>query len=263
MRNVLRRLHYTLLLTAAVTIVHGLPALSAASMSQLCDQTCGPTADCSTECYPDGTALENGYPLTTCGDWGDCALPPTCANLCGEWIDGATACQDANEDWITCEDYGTYLHCGDKVCVEGAEDCDNCSDDCKACPPTPTCGANGCETGENCLNCPEDCGGCSPTSSCNNNGSCEPGEDKSCEDCQMIGFCQTNNDCRQPFPDCPFICVNDRCVPSDLPWYAPATCDANTPCPIGYDCVDSQYICGGVNTCYVPSGHCKICVRQS
>lgn len=192
------------------------------------------------------------------------ATPNICEDVCGY-----SACdhscyidQTAFESDIstTCYDFGTYdlsqVCCGDGFCSSAAgESPESCSYDCHE-PIAPTCGANGCETGETCNTCPTDCGACAPAydNSCNHDGNCQPGEDQTCDDCKMIGFCRSDSDCPSANGN-DYQCVADRCVLRDLPAWT-ITCNTNFDCStFGWDwiCDYSEfYDSGTVKVCLPP-----------
>ena len=139
------------------------------------------------------------------------------------WISSHSTKTIQRHVWTSASDIDSWC-CGDAICSDVAgENSDTCATDCGgSIPQEPVCGSNGCELGENCVNCSVDCGICSVVTSCNNNGNCEPGETKSCEDCQISGFCKHDNDCPATNGNT-YVCVNDTCILNDLPGYS-TTC---------------------------------------
>lgn len=221
MRSQLSRLRTVLLLVTASVLLHGSGARLSAMTPPFCDEVCS-SSDCGSTCYIDQFAFDQDDP-TTCLDFGTYDIDSWC--------------------------------CGDAICSDVAgENSDTCTDDCGGpIAQEPVCGSNGCELGENCANCSADCGVCSVVTSCNNNDNCEPGETKSCPDCQISGFCKHNSDCPATNGNT-YVCVNDTCVLNDLPGYS-TTCGSEVDCTSGYKCdYSDQYVC----PYWLP--HCKVCL---
>jgi hypothetical protein len=118
-------------LVAVLLITYGWSAntVAAGSHYDLCQDVCTSITSCNADCSTGGGDL----PLfdTDCGTWNDGLCENTCETSCNSDSDPATECTDSGGSSSTCEDYGTYLHCGDDVCA-GDEDTDNCSADCGA-----------------------------------------------------------------------------------------------------------------------------------
>jgi hypothetical protein len=74
--------------------------------------------------------------------------------------------------------------CGDGICFEGNETCQNCEKDCGKCP---ACGDGICNGQETCQNCPGDCGKCPVCGDgiCNGQETCQncPGDCGTCPAC--------------------------------------------------------------------------------
>jgi hypothetical protein len=218
-----------------------------------CDQICGPTAECDLTCY-------NELLVTTCGEYdggheNDWCDGDTCEDQCSPWVAGNWACWMGGE-LVTCQDFGDYAECDDGYCawVDGGETCSNCETDCGPCPPSRTCGQNGCEAGETWRTCPQDCD--EPIEDCGD-GKCARDEDgDSCpQDCTFSG------DLGTPPLTCPegYVRRNEFCV-----WNDPAYVCCETTCGGGSMCTVDE-VCKPIDTNgdgQVNQSDTKVCVPR-
>jgi hypothetical protein len=120
-------------------------------------------------------------------------------------------CNNCNEDCGACP-----LFCGDGTCNED-ENCNSCSDDCGECETY--CGDNTCDSDENCNLCAQDCGECPSFCgdfNCDNDETCDSCS-QDCGTCQS--FCGDNtcdndedcNTCNQDCGTCPSFCGDNTC----------------------------------------------------
>jgi hypothetical protein len=82
--------------------------------------------------------------------------------FCGDnTCDNNESCNNCENDCGACP---IETFCGDNTC-DNNETCNNCENDCGACPIETFCGDSKCDSNENCNNCPKDCGKCKSSSS--------------------------------------------------------------------------------------------------
>lgn len=126
------------------------------------------SVDDNTEC--DGTEASCGCSSGTCQNcssgyyctsYACTACSTTCDNSCQD-----SACYETDTDCtsagglVSLDGVGSTYCCGNTICEgAGGESCENCADDCGACPAA--CGDGTCQSDENKCTCPVDCGSCS------------------------------------------------------------------------------------------------------
>ncbi len=187
---------------------------------------------CSTQCKIESTCgdgvITGSEVCDTNGNVG-CTSGQTCNSTCSACTAGLCGNGQVNggETCISCP--------ADVQCTTGTQCCGDGT--CRTSCSGVTCGNGQIDTGENCLTCPSDAG-CSPGLCCNagtcstqcggvtcdNDGTCDPGENCSCNDCggEQDG-CQTGFVCDAVTATCvDFICGNGAIEPREH-------CDASVP----------------------------------
>lgn len=219
----------------------GPPAAARAAMLPLCENECGPGADCSSGCKVE---IGEFYDEITCGDYNGGAGSNqcnTCNAECTVWSSPNQECWMGGSQ-SDCETDGPeYAVCGDGTCQNGAggEGCDSCALDCGDCPEID-CGDFVCDPGETYVTCPTDCGDPGPLGFCGD-GVCSEEDEEDYESCEKD--CVTPNErCEDDF-DCGSGYV---CIPGGEPYGGQCvlferieTLDAcvwDADCDLGYVC---------------------------
>lgn len=233
---------------------------------------CPGVASIETPCKADGSGFEpcvcapapdastsSGSPPPTDQDAGSgSSSNRTCGNAtCEE--DRGESCARCPSDCGECVSAG--CSCGDGVCdrLVCDEHCDECADDCGSCVGCDdagtcedACGDGTCGESETPASCAADCGDDPNATAVCPNGTCEPGEDQTCEDCSGVAQtcdqpCSDDGDCAQPWTGC--FGNGQKCIPN-----------ACKDCFDGgeYCCWCDNSTCSGV-ACVASAGACPPC----
>jgi hypothetical protein len=162
---------------------------------QLCENLCGPSADCTTVCYADQMEFDNGNP-TTCYVYGDYDTDISC---CGDGI-----C-DVTDEMGVCNSDCSPL-------IEGCGECD---------PTTASpCGTGYACNAAHCCQAVPNCTGASNSSCQNNVKPTAP-----CYDayCYQSSDCCPGDHCSVNFPRLDWLHGNEQgiCVPSGYGTHSP------------------------------------------
>jgi hypothetical protein len=213
------RLRLLLIISAAMWMKLGMPAIAAAPFPNDCNNVCTTSQACAHECYPDLYSFQNNLTIT-CLTWGIYGSPCCGDSVCdsGETLSCSGDCPPEGCEGEGCDE--GEGECGNDQC-DGDEDCDSCPEDCgQDCGycGDQICAANefggggsqhppGCNIPSEswCDYCEEDCGGCNPyycdPAVCeDDNGQCRPcEEDSECafgdEYCAFDGNCYISAEC--------------------------------------------------------------------
>jgi len=216
----------------------------------VCEEYCGPDAACNDVC---GVWNTDHYDYINCGEYNggpDNNMCQTCDQECTIWSAPEQECWKGG-NLTDCGTEGPAIWCGDGVCqsVFNGEGCDNCDEDCGACPDI-YCGDSQCDPGESYLNCDQDCDDPGPFGGCGD-GVCSKDEEE--DDNQNPNYCP--EDCIAPNDRCDddFDCgagytcatrgipMGGRCVLLTSLGVFPQ-CDEYGDCPAGLTCVEiDQY----------------------
>ncbi len=167
---------------------------------------------------------------------------------------------------------GCPIDCGDGTCDDGVEHCENCAEDCGACP---FCGDTTCDPDETCETCADDCGDCPPASDCCIALAQAGCEDPGCQEavCGLDSFCCDvvyDQGCADTAAVACEICdggpapLSDCCVSHHSAGCETAAC-AETICELDTFCCDNQWdlVCAGdameaCAVCIPPDDCCEI-----